>query len=65
MQLDVSFSFLLTALLFALTQVEASPTKRSPGIVTLPLKRVVRGSDVHPSVVSPTLDLFLWGELWY
>jgi len=51
MQLSLSFSFLLTTLL-ALTQVEAFPVKRSPGIVTLPLKRLPQPSDVHPSVVS-------------
>ena len=65
MQLSISFSFLLTTLLLAFAHVEASPAKRAPGIVTLPLKRVVHGSDVHPSVVSPTLDLFLREELWY
>ena len=59
MRHSFSFSFLLTTLLFALTQVEAHPTKRAPGLVTVPLKRVVHESDDHSSVVSSTLDLFL------
>ena len=54
MQLSLSFSFLLTTLLFTLAQVEAFPTKRSPRTVTLPLKRLSQPSDVHPSNVSPT-----------
>ena len=58
MQLSLSFSFLLTTLLFTLAQVEASPTKRSPGMVTLPLKRLSQPSDDHPSIVSPAFDLF-------
>ena len=58
MQLSFSFSFLLTTLLFALTQVKAHLTKRTPGLVTLPLRRVVQESDDHPSVVSSSLDLF-------
>ena len=57
MQLSVSFSYLLTTLLFALAQVEAIPTKRSPGTVTLPLKRLPQPSDVHPSIVSSILDV--------
>ena len=56
MQLCGSFSFLLTGLLFFLTQVEATLAKRSPGLVTLPLKRLPRPADVHPAVVSTTLD---------
>ena len=58
MQFGLSFSCLLTALLFALAQVEAAPVNR-PRTVTLPLKRLPRDLDVHPSVVSPTLDFFL------
>lgn len=57
MQLGLSFSFLLTALLFALARVEAAPAKRSPRIVTLPLKRVQQPTDADPSVVSPILDI--------
>ena len=57
MQLSLSFSFLLTTLLFTLAQVEAFPTKRSPRTVTLPLKRLSQPSDVHPSIVIPTFDL--------
>ena len=59
MQLDFSFSFLLTALLCALAQVEAAPVKRSPRVVTLPLKRLPQRTDVHPTVVSSTLDISL------
>ena len=55
MQLGLSFSVLLTTLLFALTQVEAVPV--NPRTVTLPLKRLSQQSCVHPTVVSPTLDL--------
>jgi len=51
MQLGFSLSFLLTALLFALAQVEAAPVKRSTGIVTLPLKRLPQPTDVHPTVL--------------
>ena len=53
MQLSLSFSFLLTTLLFTLTQVEASPTEWPSRIVTLPLKRLPQPSDVHSSTVSP------------
>ena len=59
MQLSHSFSFLLTALLLSFAQVEASPTKRDAGIVTLPLKRLPQSTDVHPSIVCLTLDSFL------
>ena len=60
MQLGFSLSLLLTTLLFALAQVEAAPVRRSPSIVTLPLKRLPQQSDVHPTVVSRILDfLFL------
>ncbi|KAL4252337.1 peptidase A1 family protein [Abortiporus biennis] len=51
MQLGISFTFLLTALLF-LSGTQAAPVaRRSPGTVTLPLKRVnqARG-DLHPLV---------------
>jgi len=51
MQLALSFSFLLTTLLLALGQVEATPVKRSPGFVTLPLKRLPLQSGAHPSVL--------------
>jgi len=57
MQLSHSFSFLLTGLLFVFAQVEASPTKREPGIVTLPLKRLPQSTDVHPSIVRLTLSV--------
>ena len=57
MQLSVSFSYLLVTLLFALARVEATPTKRSPGTMTLPLKRLPQPSDVHPSIVSSILDI--------
>ena len=56
MQLRAPFSFLLTGLMFILTQVEATPAKRQPGLVTLPLKRLPRPDDVHPAVVSAILD---------
>jgi len=49
MQLGLSSSFLLTALLFALAQVEAAPVNR-PRTVTLPLKRLPQQLDVHPTV---------------
>ena len=56
MQLRAPFSFLLAGFLFILTQVEATPAKRPPGLVTLPLKRSPRPDNVHPAVVSATLD---------
>lgn len=49
--MQLSFPFLLTALLFTLAQVEAVPVKRSPRTVTLPLKRLPQPSDVHPSIL--------------
>lgn len=57
MQLGLSFSVLLTTLLFALAQAAAVPVKRSPGVVTLPLKRLAQQPGVHPTVVSCTLEL--------
>lgn len=51
MQLGYSFSFLLTAFLFALAQVEAVPVKRSPKMVTLPLKRLPQRSDLPPAIL--------------
>ena len=53
------FSFLLTALLFALAQVEAAPVKRSSRMVTLSLKRLPQSSDVPPNIVSATLAFVL------
>lgn len=51
MQLSYSFSFLLTALLFGLVQVEAVPVKRSPRSVTLPIKRLPQSADVPPTIL--------------
>jgi len=46
-----SFSFLLAALLFAIAQVEAVPVNLSPRMVTMPLTRLPRRSDVPPSIL--------------
>lgn len=54
--MQLGLSFLLTALLFTLAQVEAVPIKRSPLTVTLPLKRLPQPSDVPPLVVSTTFE---------
>ncbi|TDL16982.1 acid protease [Rickenella mellea] len=57
MQLGFSFSVLLASLLVALSvsdTVNAAPTKRSPtpGMVTLPLKRLHRArDDIHPLIL--------------
>lgn len=59
MQLGVSFSLLLTTLLFAVAQVESFPVKRSPRLATLPLKRLPQRRDVHPSIVSFPVDALL------
>ncbi|KAJ3828234.1 acid protease [Lentinula raphanica] len=53
MQLQLSFATLLAGVLFALSTVQdadARPTKRSPGTVTLPLKRVPRAEGIPPTV---------------
>jgi hypothetical protein len=54
MQLNISFSTLLTGVLLALSagEANAAPTasKRSAGI-TLPLKRVAQRTDVHPQIM--------------
>jgi len=50
MKFDISFSVLLTSLLYA-SSVEAIPAKRNanPGMVTLPLKRLHQTrTDIHP-----------------
>lgn len=51
MQLGHPLSFLLTALLFALAHVEALPVKRQPSMVTLPLKRLPKRTDIPPTVL--------------
>lgn len=55
MQLQLSFATLLAGVLFALSTVQdadARPTKRNAGMVTLPLKRVPKAENIHPSIVS-------------
>ena len=59
MQLGVSFSLLLATLLFAVAQVDAVPVKRSPRAIKLPLKRLPQQRDVHPTIVSFTVDVLL------
>lgn len=56
MQLQLSFSVLLSTLLVVLSttgDVESHPFKRQPvgGMVTLPLKRIVQRDDIHPQVL--------------
>ncbi|KAJ3744093.1 acid protease [Lentinula detonsa] len=53
MQLQLSFATLLAGVLFALSTVQdaaARPMKRSPGTVTLPLKRVPRAEGIPPTI---------------
>lgn len=57
MQLGLSFSMLLAALLVSVSlygdSAEAVPTRRGAGMVTLPLKRIHQPrDDIHPQVVS-------------
>ena len=54
MQFTFSLSLsVLLAILAALSAVDAAPTKRGAGMVTLPLKRLQQSrADVHPQVVS-------------
>lgn len=59
MQLSFPLSFLLTTLLFALGQAQGALVKRQPGILTMPLKRLSKNTDVHPVVVSPPPDFLL------
>ena len=62
MQPGRSLSFLLTALLFALAQVEAAPVKQPPRMITMPLKRVPQQPGIPPSVVSTTQRVFILKE---
>jgi hypothetical protein len=52
MQLGLSFSLLLASLCLILSaSVEAVPTKRNTGLVTLPLRRLQQRTDVHPTIL--------------
>lgn len=52
MQLGLQFSVLLAGLLVLLSGVEAAPTQKRGGMVTLPLKRITQSrDDIHPQVV--------------
>ena len=56
MQLGLQFSVLLASLVVLLSGVEAAPTMKRGGMVTLPLKRITQArDDIHPQVVSSSV----------
>lgn len=59
MQLQVSFMTLLAGIFVVLSSTQSSVNalplskKETPGVVTLPLKRVPLSRSVHPQIVCP------------
>ena len=52
MQLGIQFSLLLASVLVLFSGVEAAPTTKRAGTVTLPLKRITQArDDIHPQMV--------------